>query len=290
MLNFELIAAIVAAATPLLWAGLGLLVNEKAGVLNLGAEGMFLMGALLAFIVTQQTQNHYLGILAGLCAGLLAAALFAILSLYLGAQQLACGLALAIFAAGLSAFWGQRWVGLSSPLAPLSLRLGFPIVALLLAFAMHFMLRGSRAGLLLRALGEAPVSAFALGMPVRRWQAYAVLFGGACVGLAGAYLALVYTPMWVEGMSAGRGWIALALTTFASWRPLRVLSGALLLGAVSILQFQLQVHGVNIPSQFLAMLPYLAAILVLVLISGRREWLLQNKPAALGQDFNPQSK
>ncbi len=290
MLNLDLLLAMLAAATPLLWAGLGLLVNEKAGVLNLGAEGMLLLGALLAFIVTQQSQNHYLGVLAGLFAGLAAAAVFAILALYWRAQQLASGLALAIFAAGLTAFWGQPWVGLSSPVAPLSLRIGLPLLALLLALVLQFLLQRSRAGLILRALGEAPLSAFALGMPVLRWRLYAVLFGGACCGLAGAYISLIYTPMWVEGMSAGRGWIALALTTFASWRPLRVVSGALLFGAVTILQFYWQASGVNIPSQFLAMLPYLAAILVLVLISGRRDWMLQNQPAALGQDFNTERK
>lgn len=288
MLNSEIFLAIVAASTPLLWAGLGLLINEKAGVLNLGAEGMLLLGALLAFIVTQQSQNHWLGLLAGMAAGIAGAAVFGWLSLIMRAQQLACGLALALFATGLSAFWGQRWVGLSSPLAPLSLQMGLPLGALLLAIATHLFLRYQRAGLILRSLGISPYAAFALGMPVLRWRFYAVIFGGACAGIAGAYLSLVYTPMWVEGMSAGRGWIALALTTFASWRPLRLVLGAGLFGAVTILQFHLQAWGLPLPSEWLAMLPYLASILVLVLISGQTQRLFADEPATLGQTFDPQ--
>ncbi len=287
MLIPELLLAIIAAATPLLWAGLGLLINEKAGVLNLGAEGMIVLGALLAFIVTQHTQQHWLGLLAGMLAGLLSAALFGWLSLILRAQQLASGLALALFATGLSAFWGQRWLGLSSPVAPASLRMLLPLGAVLFALSLHWLLRYQRAGLILRALGDSPYSAFALGMPVLRWRFYAVLLGGACAGIAGAYLSLVYTPMWVEGMSAGRGWIALALTTFASWRPLRVVVGASLFGALTILQFHWQALGFALPSQLLAMLPYLACIFALALISGKSRRQSVDQPAALGQSFDP---
>jgi len=233
---------------------------------------------------------------------MLMATLFSWLALVLATNQVATGLALSIFGAGLSAFIGQRFVGLALP----SQSTGIPglnnipfigpafftqhwmaYVALLLCAAIAWFLYRTRAGLILRAVGESPESAHALGYSVRGIRFLALLFGGACCGLAGAYLSLVYTPMWVEGLVSGRGWIALALTAFATWRPARVLLGSLLFGGVTILQFYLQGIGVTIPSQILSMLPYVATIVVLALISRNPDWIRLNMPASLGKPFRP---
>ncbi|CAM3106971.1 ABC transporter permease [Cupriavidus taiwanensis] len=299
-----LIATAINAGTPLLLAALGLLINERSGVLNLGAEGMMLVAAVAGFMVGYQTQSPMLGFAAGALAGMLMATLFSWLALVLATNQVATGLALSIFGTGLSAFMGQRFVGYAMPAQAKAVPglADLPFVgpaffqhhwmvyfSLLLCFAIMWFLFRTRAGLTLRAIGESPESAHALGYPVRTIRFGALLFGGACCGLAGAYLSLVYTPMWVENLVAGRGWIALALTTFATWRPGRVLVGAWLFGAVTILQFYLQGIGVAAPPQFLSMLPYAATIVVLALISRNPAWIRLNMPASLGKPFRPGS-
>jgi general nucleoside transport system permease protein len=296
-----LIAASINAGTPLMLAALGLLINEKSGVVNLGAEGMMLMAAVAGFAVTLKTGSPALGFAAGACAGMLLAAFFAWMTLWLGTNQYATGLALSLFGGGASAFIGIDYVGKNLGNAehgiPLLEQIPFFGPAL---FKQHLLVYGAlalcggiiwflyrtRAGLVLRAVGEAPESAHALGYDVLRIRLGALLFGGACCGVAGAFLSLVYTPMWVEGMVAGRGWIALALTTFATWRPARVVIGAYLFGSVTILQFHLQGLGVPIASQLLSMLPYLATIVVLVLISRNVTWIRLNMPASLGKNFD----
>ncbi|MES2297384.1 MAG: ABC transporter permease [Pseudomonadota bacterium] len=299
-----LVAAAINAGTPLMLAALGLLVNEKAGVVNLGAEGMMLVAAIVGFAVTIHSGNSGFGFLAGALAGAALAGLFAALTVWLGTNQYATGLALSLFGAGASTYIGIPYVGNSLhngkyaipvleniPFLGPALFRQHPMAyaALALCGAIAWFLYRSRAGLVLRAVGESPSSAHALGYPVRRIRLGALLFGGACCGLAGAYLSLVYTPLWVEGMVAGRGWIALALTTFATWRPARVLGGAYLFGGVTILTFHIQGLGVPVASQLLSMLPYLAAIVVLVLISSNINVIKLNMPASLGKNFDPNS-
>jgi simple sugar transport system permease protein len=298
-----LLAATLNAGTVLAIAGLGLLINERAGVVNLGAEGMMLVAAIAGFAVDVHTGSDLLGFAAGAAAGALLAAAFGALVIWLNTNQYATGLALSLFGAGFSAFIGQPFTqqrlgerphfqmpGLADlPFIGPALFRQHPMVyvAIALALALSWFLYRSRAGLVLRAIGESPESAHALGYPVRRIRLAAVMAGGALCGLAGAYLSEIYTPLWVEGMVAGRGWIALVLTTFATWRPARVLLGAYLFGGVTMLQFQLQAQGVQIPSQFLTMLPYLATIVVLVLMSRNPTWIRVNMPASLGKPFFP---
>jgi simple sugar transport system permease protein len=297
--------ATVMAGTPLIIAGLGELVTEKAGVLNLGAEGMMSVGAVAAFAVAHATQNPVLAVLAGLGAGMVMSVLFAVAALTLMANQVASGLALSIFGVGLAAFVGKPLESMTLvapiPVAiPLLSRLPVLGTALfhqqflvyfswLLLAAVAWFLYRSKPGLVLRAVGEAPVSAHAIGYGVVRIRYQAVLFGGAMAGIAGAFLSVFYTPLWVEGMVAGRGWISIALVVFATWRPLRVLAGAYLFGGCMIAQMFWQASGVrlNIPAQFLSSLPYLATILVLVLISHNRSTIRLNSPASLGQPFLP---
>ncbi|MCY7314240.1 MAG: ABC transporter permease [Rubrivivax sp.] len=300
-----LIAATLNAGTVLAIAGIGLLINERAGVLNLGAEGMLLVAAIAGFATAVHTGSDTLAFVAGAAAGALMAAAFGVLTIGLNTNQVATGLALSLFGAGFSAFIGigyvqgklgsrpqfaVPWLADLPFIGPAFFR-QHPMVyiAVLLVIAVAWFLYRSRAGLVLRAVGEAPESAHALGWPVRRIRMAAVMAGGALCGVAGAYLSVVYTPLWAEGMVAGRGWIALALTTFATWRPARVLLGAYLFGGVTMLQFHLQGLGVDVPSQFLSMLPYLAAIAVLVLISSNAAWIKANMPAALGKPFFPGS-
>ncbi|MYN14871.1 ABC transporter permease [Pusillimonas sp. TS35] len=297
-----LVASAMIAGTPLMLAALGLLVNEKSGVINLGSEGMMLMAAVAGFAVGLETGSPALGFVAGALAGMAMAAFFAWLTVWLGANQVATGLALSIFGVGASAYLGLPYVGetlqAQSWSIPVVRDLPFvgpalfqhhPMVyvSLMLCAGIAWFLNRTRAGLILRAVGESPDSAHALGYSVRRIRLCALLFGGACCGLAGAFMSLVYTPMWVENMVAGRGWIALALTTFATWRPLRVMAGAYLFGGITILAFHMQARGVPIASQLLSMLPYLATILVLVLISRNANWIRLNMPASLGKNFNP---
>ena len=298
-----LLAGTVAAATPLVFAALGELITEKSGVLNLGVEGMMLMGAIAAFAGATTSGSLALGVVCGALAGAATAALFAVLTLSLLANQVATGLALTIFGAGLSALVGQGYVSLRlSGLHPLAIP-GLSRIPLLgpvlftqnalvylslLAFAgIHWFLYRTKAGLVLRAVGESPESAHAVGYRVIPIRYLATLFGGALAGVAGAYLAVAYTPMWVEQLTAGRGWIALALVVFATWRPERVLAGAYLFGGVTILQFHAQALGLAVPSQLLSMLPYLATIAVLVVISRDAQVIRVNAPASLGKPFHP---
>jgi len=298
-----LLAATLNAGTVLALASLGLLINEKAGVLNLGAEGMMLCAAIAGFAAVVHTGSDSLGLLAGMGAGAVLAAIFGVLVIWLGTNQYATGLALSLFGAGFSAFAGIKYVqeklperlqfeipGLADiPLLGPALFRHHPMVylAVLLCAALIWFLYRSRTGLVLRAVGESPESAHALGYPVRRIRLAAVVAGGALCGLSGAYISVVYTPLWVEGMVAGKGWIALALTTFATWRPARVLLGAYLFGGVTMLQFHLQGIGVQVPAQFLSMLPYVATIVVLALISRNPTWIRVNMPASLGKPFHP---
>jgi len=293
----------VTAATPLIYAALGELVAERAGVLNLGVEGMMVLGALAAFAVGVSTGSLLLAYAAAAGAATLLALLFAFLTLTLQANQVATGLALTLFGLGLSAFAGRPFLGLTMahPLEPLgpsglgSLPLIGPLTRLDLAaygsialyFAVDAFLKRTRGGLMLRAVGESPAVAHALGHPVVRIRYLAVLFGGAMSGIAGAYLSTALTPSWVENMSGGRGWIALALVVFATWRPLRVLLGAYLFGGVSVLQLYVQGLGVRVPSDLLSMLPYLATIVVLVLICRDPRSIRLNQPASLGRSFHP---
>ncbi|NUZ06893.1 ABC transporter permease [Piscinibacter koreensis] len=298
-----LIAATLSAGTVLAFAALGLLINERAGVVNLGAEGMMLVAAIAGFAIAVQTGSDVLAFVAGAGAGALLAAAFGVLVIWLGTNQYATGLALSLFGAGFSAFAGIRYTqeklgerprfsipGLADlPFVGPALFRQHPLVylAIALTIGLAWFLYRSRAGLVLRAVGESPESAHALGIPVRRIRFAAVLVGGALCGLSGAYISVVYTPLWVEGMVAGKGWIALALTTFATWRPARVLLGAYLFGGVTMLQFALQGAGVQVPSQFLTMLPYLATIVVLVLMSSNATFIRVNMPASLGKPFAP---
>ncbi len=298
-----LIAATLASGTPLAIAGLGLLLNEKAGVLNLGAEGIMLVAAIAGFAAALSSGSDVVAFGAAAVAGALLAGVFGLLVIWLNTNQYATGLAVSLFGYGFSAFVGLEFVGkklgerqpfevpvLSDiPFVGPALFKQHPMVylAIVLALAMMWFLYKSRAGLVLRAIGESPDSAHALGYPVRLVRLAAVMAGGGLCGVAGAYLSIVYAPLWVEGLVAGRGWIALALTTFATWRPARVLLGAYLFGGVTMAQFALQGAGVQVSSQLLAMAPYLATIIVLALISRNPTWIRINMPASLGKPFHP---
>ena len=298
----QIVVLTLAAGTPLVFAALGELVVEKSGVLNLGVEGMMLVGAIAAFIVAAKTGAPWLGVGAGALAAALLSLIFAVIALTLRANQVATGLALSLFGVGLSAFIGRPYMSVVidgiKPLAvpglstlPVLGKLVFghnPLVYLSLALFVtvdHFLYR-TRAGLVLRAVGESPHSAHAIGYPVIAIRYAAVLFGGACAGLAGAFLAVAYTPSWVEGMTAGRGWIALALVVFATWKPWRVMIGAYLFGSVTLAQFQAQAAGVAVAPQLLAMLPYLATIVVLAVISRDATMIRLNAPASLGKPYH----
>ena len=301
----SILFATVVAGTPLIIVAVGELVTEKAGVLNLGAEGIMSVGAVAAFAVAHHTHNPLLGILAGMAAGMAMSLLFGISALTLMANQVASGLALSIFGVGFSAFVGKPYesVALASvPLVPIPLLHKIPVLgpalfhqqglvyfSWALLGAVAWFLYRSKAGLILRAVGESPVSAHSIGYGVVRIRYQAVLFGGAMAGIGGAFMSVFYTPMWVEGMVAGRGWIALSLVVFATWRPLRVMIGAYLFGGCMIMQMFVQGSGakISIPAQFLSALPYLATILVLVLISRNRGTIRLNSPASLGQTFLP---
>ena len=300
-----LFASTLSAGTVLALAALGLLINEKSGIVNLGAEGMMLCADIAGFATVIHTGSDWLGFAAGMAAGGVMAAVFGWLVIWLNANQYASGLALTLFGAGLSAFAGIgyvqakmpdrprfNWLGLGDvPVIGPALLRQHPLVyaAMLLCIGLIWFLYRTRAGLVLRSVGESPESAHALGYPVRRICLAAVVTGGALCGLAGAFLSIIYTPLWVEGMVAGKGWIALALTTFGTWRPARVLLGAYLFGGVTMLQFYLQGQGVQIPSQLLTALPYLATIVVLALISRNPTWIRVNMPASLGKPFYPGS-
>jgi simple sugar transport system permease protein len=297
------ILSVIAASTPLLLVAVGELVAERAGVLNLGLEGMMIMGAACGFAGAYFTGSIVVGALGGILAGMLLSAMFAALTLGLAVNQVAAGLALTIFGIGLSGLIGAGFVGERIGTAP-HLYLpaltdipwigniafgqdGFVYVSLALVTGIWWFLYRTRAGLVLRAVGDNHVSAHALGYPVLRIRFLAVLFGGACAGLGGAYLPLAYTPFFIPGMTAGRGWIALALVVFASWLPARVVIGAYLFGFVTILQLHFQALHVPIPSQFMSSLPYLATTVVLIAISRRRGLAGSAAPASLGLVFVP---
>lgn len=298
-----ILVATLRAATPLILAGLGELVTERSGVLNLGIEGMMLVGAAVGFMANVASGNPAVGLLAAMLAGAAMAALFGFLTLSLLANQVATGLALTIFGVGLSALLGVDYqghpiTGLATVIWPdlsqagplvQQLLLIDPLVLLaaVLPFAVQWFIARTRAGLVIRAVGESHDVAFALGYPVIRIRYLCVLFGGAMSGLAGAYLSLAYTPMWTENMVAGRGWIALALVVFSTWKPVMLALGALLFGFVTIAQFQAEALGIDVPPQLLATLPYLATIVVLVLISRDATRTKLNAPAALGRAFHP---
>ncbi len=306
-MNIETLSSLLSdtlrAATPLVLAALGELVSEKAGVLNLGVEGMMLVGAVSGFIAASLTGNIYLGLIMAIVAGIAIALIHAVLTISLAANQVATGLALTIFGSGLSAFIGEGYVGKTiTGLQPIGIPIlkSIPLVgstvfnqdilvyaSVALVILVWWFLRSSRSGLVLRSIGESPDSADALGLPVTRMRYLAVLFGGALAGLAGAYLSLAYTPLWAENMSSGRGWIAIALVVFATWKPERILLGAYLFGGVSAISLVLQAIGVNVSPYLLSSLPYLATILVLVLISKDERHIQLGAPASLGQPFRP---
>jgi simple sugar transport system permease protein len=300
-----LVNTALASGTTLALAALGLLINERAGVLNLGAEGMMLVAAVAGFAITFGTGSDLLGFAGAALAGAALATVFGVLVIWLNTNQYATGLAISLFGYGFSAFVGVAMVG---KILPERERFAIPVlsdlpvvgpalfshhpmvyVAMVIAVGLTWWLYRSRSGLLLRAIGENPEPAHALGYPVRLIRLAAVAFGGALCGLAGAYVSLVTAPLWVEGLTAGRGWIALALTVFATWRPLRALAGAYLFGGVTVLQLNLQAQGVQIASHFLNMLPYVATIVVLALISRNVAFIRVNMPASLGKPFHPGS-
>lgn len=293
--------SMVIAATPLLFAGMGELVAERSGVLNLGVEGMMLVGAVVAFVTAYTTGSTVLAILAGAAAGAAMGLIFAVIALTFLANQAATGLALTIFGIGVSGLIGGGFVGRA--LEPLT-RLALPYLsdstmagrillnhdamvylALLNAAAVAWFLSRTRAGLKLRAVGDNHDSGHALGLPVIGIRYAAVAYGGAMAGLGGAYLSLAYTPMWGENMTAGRGWIALALVVFATWRPWRLVAGAFLFAMVTQMQFYGQNWGIPLDSQFLAMAPYLVTVIALVVISRDRALTKANAPACIGKPF-----
>ncbi|MCC9620904.1 ABC transporter permease [Thalassospira sp. MA62] len=294
---------VITASTPLLLAASGELITEKSGVLNLGVEGMMLIGAIAGFAVTATTGSAILGIIAAMIAGMLMSLIFAFLTLTLMANQVATGLALTIFGVGFSALVGAGFVGFAiQPLPALSIPgiTEIPVIGpilfgqdflVYLSFAVvigvGWFLSKSRAGLILKAVGDSHHSAHAIGYSVIKIRYLATMFGGAMAGLGGAYLSLSYTPMWAENMTAGRGWIALALVVFATWRPGRLLAGAYMFGLISVMQLHAQGAGVHVPSQFMSMLPYLATVIVLVIISSDRAKIRLNAPACIGQAFRP---
>ena len=297
------VLTIITASTPLLLAATGELVTEKAGVLNLGVEGMMLVGAIASFAAAVSTGSGLLAILVGAFSGVAVAAIFAVLTLTFLANQVATGLALTIFGVGFSALIGSSFVGISlEPLPQLNVEVlsTIPILGELLfghdvlvylsvtmIFLVGYFLSKTRSGLILRAVGESHDSAHALGYSVLTVRYLAILFGGFMSGLAGSYLSLVYTPLWAENMTAGRGWIALALVVFGTWRPGRIAFGAYLFGAITILQLHVQGWGINIASQFMTMLPYLATVIVLVFISSDKMKIRINAPQSIGKVFYP---
>ena len=296
-----LLASLIVAATPLLLASIGELVVEKSGVLNLGVEGMMITGAICGFAIAVNTGSPVLGLVAAAFGGAALSLLFAILTQFALANQVASGLSLTLFGLGLSALIGQGYQGIKPPpfpqfdipvlskipfFGPILFTQDFVVyLAVFLTASVWFVLKYTRVGLILRATGENHDAAHALGYKVVRIRVLAILFGGACAGLGGAYISLIRVPQWTEGMTAGIGWIALALVVFASWKPWRVLLGACLFGGVNVLQLNLQAAGIAIPVEILAMSPYVITIIVLVIMSADRS----GAPASLGRSFHASS-
>jgi general nucleoside transport system permease protein len=296
-----LLVATLVGGTPLVYAALGELVTERSGVLNLGVEGIMACGAIVAFVTAHASGNVWAGVAVGAAAGMAMATAFGLLAISLQANQVAVGLALAIFGAGLSSFLGKSYVGVAIVTEPSALAAAagrLPLVGgvlgkthplvwlswLVFAGVWAFLYR-SKAGLVLRAVGESPSSAYAIGYRVVRIRYAATLFGGAMAGIAGAYVSIIYTSLWTEGLIAGRGWIAVALVVFATWRPGRCLLGAYLFGGVTMAQLFAQGAGIPVPAELMSALPYLATILVLVLISRNAALIRLNVPASLGKPF-----
>ncbi|MBV1694694.1 MAG: ABC transporter permease [Hyphomicrobiales bacterium] len=287
-LGLAILIGLMIAATPLILAALGELVVEKAGVLNLGVEGMMVMGAVAGFAIKITSGSYAIGFVGAMAAGVVLALLFGLLTQVLLSNQVATGLALTLFGLGLSALIGQGFSGKSAGTFPRLWPGGLDVLAALaiaMIPAVAWFLDRTRAGLVLRAVGENHDAAHALGYPVVAVRMAAIAFGGAMAGLGGAYLSLVQTPFWVERMTAGRGWIALALVVFAAWRPTRLLVGAWLFGGITIMQLHGQGLGIKIDAQILSMLPYLATIAVLVAISARQGAVRLAAPACLGKVF-----
>ncbi|MDM9620591.1 ABC transporter permease [Rhizobium sp. S96] len=296
-----ILVATLIAGTPLVYAALGELVVERAGVLNMGVEGMMVIGAVLAFMVMMATGNLFLAIVAAMLGAMLLALMFAVLAVSFRANQVAVGLALTIFGTSLGSYLGKSYIGMAIVIEPsqLSALAGkIPLIGKVLGqlhplvwlswalFAgVWYFLHRSRAGLILRAVGEAPTSAHALGYPVNGIRYVATLFGGATAGIAGAYISIIYTSLWTEGLIAGRGWIAVALVVFATWRPVRCFLGAYLFGGATIAQLFAQSAGVGLPSELMSALPYIVTIVVLVLISRNAALMRLNIPASLGKPF-----
>jgi general nucleoside transport system permease protein len=297
-----LIASLMVASVPIMLAAIGELVVEKAGVLNLGVEGMMIMGAVCGFIAAVETGSPVLGFAGGMAGAVILALMFAALTQALLANQVACGLALTLFGLGLSSLLGQGYVGIKPPATgpvPFGALADIPVLgrivfghdwvvylSIAMIAATWAVLKYSRAGLILRAVGESADAAHALGYKVVRIRVMAIMFGGAMAGLGGAYISLVRVPQWTDGITAGAGWIALAIVVFASWKPWRVLIGAYLFGGITVLQLNLQAAGVPIPVEYLSMSPYLITILVLVIMSSGRGRAALAAPAALGQTFH----
>lgn len=300
-----LIASLMVAATPILIAGIGELVVERAGVLNLGVEGMMITGAICGFAIAVETGSPMVGFLSAIVGGAVLSLIFAVLTQYFLSNHVATGLALTLFGLGLSSLLGQSYVGIKPPATE---KLDIPLLSeipiagtilfqhdvivyfsLALVAATWWVLKYTRTGLVLRAVGENHGAAHALGYKVVRIRILAIAFGGACAGLGGAYISLVRVPQWTEGMTAGAGWIALAIVVFASWKPWRVLLGAYLFGGVTVLQLNLQAAGFAVPVEYLSMSPYLITILVLVIMSARGGRRAMGAPASLGQTFHASS-
>jgi len=297
-----LVVALIIASTPVLLAAIGELVVEKTGVLNLGVEGMMIVGAVTGFIVAVETGSVTLAYLAGMAGGMVLSALFAILTQVLLSNQVATGLALTLFGIGLAALLGVGYPGSTPPRVPdifpqalQDIPIAGPILfghsamiylAVMLVATVWYVLQHTRTGLILRAVGESHDAAHALGYKVIRIRILAILFGGACAGLGGAFLSVARVQNWIEGMTVGAGWIALALVVFASWKPWRVLFGAYLFGGISALQLRLQAAEVNVPVALLDSSPYVVTIIVLVLISSDRARAALNAPASLGKVFH----
>ena len=277
ILNIVLIST-----TPLVFAGIGELVTEKSGVLNLGVEGMMLVGAVSAFIILVITGSYFLAFFVSILSGIIMSGLFAFLVLFLMSNQIATGLALTIFGIGLSSMLGKQYIG--TPIDGLSPWF-FVIFSFLIVFLVSYFFYKTKAGLILRAVGESHNSAHALGYSVIKIRFLSIIFGGSMCALAGSYISICYAPMWQEGMTAGRGWIALALVVFATWKPERVLIGAYIFGGVTILQMNLQALGLRFPGQFFSMAPYVATIIVLVLISSNKLRIKLSAPASLTIPF-----
>jgi simple sugar transport system permease protein len=281
-LIFGILQIVLIATTPLVFAGIGELVTEKSGVLNLGVEGMMLVGAVSAFIILVITGSYFLAFFVSILSGIIMSGLFAFLVLFLMSNQIATGLALTIFGIGLSSMLGKKYIG--TPIDGLSPWF-FVIFSFLIIFLVSYFFYKTKAGLILRAVGESHNSAHALGYSVIKIRFLSILFGGSMCALAGSYISICYAPMWQEGMTAGRGWIALALVVFATWKPERVLIGAYIFGGVTILQMNLQALGLRFPGQFFSMAPYVATIIVLVLISSNKLRIKLSAPASLTIPF-----